>query len=75
MCCVIDLTMPGMGGRELLARLRESEPQLPVVLISGYSQDELRGGDMDVSNVAFLQKPFEMNKLASALGQVVDHMH
>jgi PAS domain S-box-containing protein len=63
---LLDLTMPGLGGEATLAEIRCSHPDLPVVLMSGYSKD----GDASRSAAsisAFLQKPFTLDQLAEAL--------
>ena len=42
---LLDMTMPEMSGADVFIRLREIRPDLPVVLMSGYHEDELtRGG-------------------------------
>jgi signal transduction histidine kinase/CheY-like chemotaxis protein len=67
-----DVVMPGMGGTELLERLHEVSPELPVVLMSGYSRDELT---LDIRALAmdFLEKPFTRSEvervIRSALGR------
>ena len=40
-CVILDLTMPGMSGDEVYSELRRREPHLPVIITSGFSQDEL----------------------------------
>jgi nitrogen-specific signal transduction histidine kinase/CheY-like chemotaxis protein len=66
---VTDVVMPGMRGPDLAARLREQRPDLPVVFMSGYGgqpfEHELGRGD------AFLTKPFGIEALLSALGEVL----
>lgn len=37
---ITDLTMPRMGGRELVERLRIRRPELPAIFVSGYAGDE-----------------------------------
>lgn len=55
---LLDLTMPGMSGVEVLAEIRRTHPTLPVIIASGYDHDDaLRGIDGDAA-VSFLQKPF-----------------
>jgi two-component system cell cycle sensor histidine kinase/response regulator CckA len=55
---ITDLVMPGMGGRELMERIREMEPGLPVMPTSGYVLPE------DKKNAAgYLQKPFTSTEL------------
>ena len=53
--------MPGaLDGQELALRLQKLSPKLPIVLISGYSDNV--GSDM-----TFLSKPFSMDQLKSAI--------
>lgn len=65
--CVLDLTMPGIGGAELLSHIREISTEVPVLLISGYSQQEVRNRGLDSPNVHFLQKPFTFGQFKSAI--------
>ncbi|MCA9576697.1 MAG: response regulator [Myxococcales bacterium] len=66
---VLDLTMPRMDGFELLRRLRVGSPDLPVVLMSGYVESDIRERfeSDDDSGVQFLQKPFSLDALERAL--------
>jgi CheY-like chemotaxis protein len=59
-----DLVMPGMGGRELADRLRADDGKLPVIYISGYSEDSLRDTD---DGAILLQKPFRPQDLLRAV--------
>ena len=63
-----DLVMPGMGGWELVATLRERWPGVRVVVMSGYSE-ELVGA---VQDVAFLPKPFTAGELANLVRATLD---
>ena len=60
--CVVDLTMPGMAGMELLSRIQEIRSDIPVLLMSGYSRLEVRQQEARSSQVRFLQKPFTMEQ-------------
>jgi signal transduction histidine kinase len=55
---ITDLVMPGMGGRELAERIRQSHPHLPVMPTSGYVMAE----DKNIG-AGFLQKPFTSTEL------------
>jgi len=68
---LLDLTMPRMGGREAFQRLRELQPDLPVVLYSGYSEQESLQDALAQGFARFLQKPFRMEELRTALQQVL----
>jgi len=67
---VSDAVMPGMTGAEFLDRVRELAPDLPIVLMSGYSQDELQGGIRDRADT-FLEKPFSTGSLMGAVDEVL----
>jgi FixJ family two-component response regulator len=56
-----------MSGIELARRLRESNPQLPVVLISGQTNQSQFGPDELPRGTVFLQKPFSMEVLLRAI--------
>lgn len=61
-----DIVMPKMDGLKLLARLKESRPTMPVVLMSGYPavDDDQSRADM---NVSWLTKPLNLHELAEAI--------
>ncbi len=58
-----DVIMPGMNGRELADRLTSMRPELKVLFISGYSDEELAGYGPLPEGAAFLQKPFSLATL------------
>jgi two-component system cell cycle sensor histidine kinase/response regulator CckA len=69
---VTDVVMPGMNGREFVEALHARSPGIPVLYMSGYTDDDIiRRGLMD-SSVAFLQKPFTAKGLASLVRSVLD---
>ncbi|MEO8194242.1 MAG: PAS domain S-box protein [Gemmatimonadales bacterium] len=62
---ITDMVMPEMGGRELARRVRATRPEVPLVFMSGYTDDEdLRRSFLD-SGSAFLEKPFTPELLLS----------
>ncbi len=60
---LLDLTMPVLGGREVLRALRERAPVLPVVLTSGYSEEDALREDATDRCTTFLQKPYAAHDL------------
>jgi two-component system, cell cycle sensor histidine kinase and response regulator CckA len=66
-CVLLDITMPGKGGIETLRGLRELDSTVPIILTSGYNeQDALQ--DLVGRRVAgFLQKPFQLVDLLAAV--------
>jgi PAS domain S-box-containing protein len=67
---VSDIVMPGMSGRDLALRLREKTPELPIVFMSGYTDDALLGGDFITTRL--LPKPFDAEQLLRAVRDELD---
>jgi PAS domain S-box-containing protein len=61
---VLDWMMPGFSGEQFHKALRQLRPTLPVVLVSGYSLEEMA---VDDPYVVRLQKPMTLNQLADAI--------
>ncbi len=68
---LLDLAMPRMDGQETLRRLRASPSNVPVLLMSGYDEDNVTGGELGRGAAGFLQKPFRAADLARGLEQVL----
>jgi two-component system, cell cycle sensor histidine kinase and response regulator CckA len=68
-CVLIDLTMPDMSGDRVIATLRDSAPELPVVLMSGYSAEEMALRVGASHSTYFLQKPFSSEMLRATLAR------
>jgi CheY-like chemotaxis protein len=66
-----DLAMPVIGGLELARRLQEQRPGLPVVFMSGYTDDEVVRRGLLERGVPFLEKPFSPELLARTLQQLL----
>jgi two-component system, response regulator FlrC len=62
---ILGVHMPGMNGIELLGRLRESHPGLPVIMLTG--DPALRERCLALGARAFLTKPFEKRDLREAI--------
>lgn len=62
---ISDVVMPGMDGPAMVRKIRESRPDLPVLFMSGYAEEQLRKS-IDIDHVSFLPKPFSVNQLAQA---------
>ena len=69
---VTDVVMPNLSGRELGERLAELRPGLPVLFISGYTDDDVIRRGLLTPGSPFLQKPFEPDALARKVRQVLE---
>jgi CheY-like chemotaxis protein/nitrogen-specific signal transduction histidine kinase len=67
---ITDIVMPRMNGREMSAAIRERWPGLPVLFISGYTNDEVVGRGLLAPGEAFLQKPFPPGALVAAIQEL-----
>jgi len=62
---ISDVVMPTMDGPTTVREARKTHPDLPILFISGYAEEQLRKS-IDLERVAFLAKPFSVQKLAEA---------
>ncbi len=64
---ITDLRMPKMHGIDLLKTVKEDYPQLPVVVITGFSDDTTKDKAIDARADGFLAKPFRVNDIQGLL--------
>jgi two-component system cell cycle sensor histidine kinase/response regulator CckA len=69
---VTDVVMPQMSGPELAKRLAAARPELKVLCMSGYTDDSIVRHDVLKPGVAYLQKPFTPQSLATKVREVLD---
>jgi signal transduction histidine kinase len=67
---ILDVAMPGCGGYEVLAFSRATLPELPVVLMSGYTE-RVRGEGGEEEPDAFIEKPFTAKALDATIDEVL----
>ena len=67
-----DLVLQTLSGGELARRLVGRWPQLKVILMSGYTEDEVVRREVAAGRVRFLQKPFDLATLAAAVRATLD---
>jgi two-component system, OmpR family, phosphate regulon response regulator PhoB len=68
---VLDLSLPGLGGLDLLRRLREAGDRTPVVVLSGRSGEGDRILGLDLGADDYLVKPFSPGELAARVRSVL----
>ena len=69
---ILDMIMPGMSGAEAFDRLREINPDIRVLLSSGYSMNSEAKHIMDRGCNGFLQKPFLLERLSGKIRDLLD---
>lgn len=67
---VLDMIMPEMGGKETYERIREIDPDVKILIASGYAQDENTAEILKRGSSGFIQKPFTMKELAQKIREL-----
>lgn len=67
---VSDVVMPSMDGPAMAREIRRVKPDLPVLFMSGYAEEQLRR-EIDIPNMHFLAKPFSVAQIVAAVEQVL----
>ena len=68
---LLDMVMPNMGGGETYDRLKEINPNIKVVLASGYAIDGEATKILERGCNGFIQKPFNVSELSQKLGKIL----
>ncbi len=66
---ITDVMMPGMDGPTMAKKIREMNPDLKIIFISGYTEDRLK--DHMGDNIYFLPKPFTLKQLAEKVKEAL----
>jgi DNA-binding NtrC family response regulator len=68
---ILDLSMPGLSGEEVLAEIHQIRPGAPVILASGYSEQEATGNIRPGELAGFIKKPYRLDALAHKISSVL----
>ncbi|MBA3657423.1 MAG: PAS domain S-box protein [Gemmatimonadaceae bacterium] len=69
---VSDVVMPGMGGRELADNMRAMNPSLPVLFMSGHSDEAVASHGALATGAGFMAKPFAIQTMVRRIREVLD---
>ena len=69
---LLDMIMPGMSGEETFTTLKALNPEIKVILLSGYSIDGQATKILERGCQAFIQKPFKIATLSGKVREVLD---
>ncbi len=67
---VSDVVMPGMDGPAMARAIRKVQPDLPVLFMSGYAEEQLRS-EIDIDNMHFIAKPFNVQQINEEVGRIL----
>ena len=71
---VLDVAMPGLSGLEVAARIREREPDLPVIILTCHDDVSFMQTAVRLRLMEYLLKPVDLPLLEKALGNCIDEM-
>lgn len=66
---VLDLVMPGLNGIETLKRLKDENPDLQIIILTGHASLEKGIEAIKAGAVDFMEKPVDINKLMEKIGE------
>lgn len=67
-----DIKMPGMDGIELLTKIQEDKPEIPVIMISGHGNVETAVDALKKGAYDFIEKPIDLNRLLVTVRNALD---
>lgn len=67
---VLDLQLPDLYGTEVLSKIKEIKPEIPVVILTGHGTEKDREECMVLGAYAFMHKPLDIEELLSLLGEI-----
>jgi two-component system cell cycle sensor histidine kinase/response regulator CckA len=67
---VSDVVMPSLDGPAMARSIRKIAPELPVLFMSGYAEEQLRK-EIGITNAWFMPKPFSVQQLSEKVGDVL----
>jgi CheY-like chemotaxis protein len=65
-----DINMPGMDGLELLGEIKQRRPDLPVMMVTAYGDEERRTRARELGAIEFITKPVDFDQLKEQLSQL-----
>jgi len=72
---ILDLIMPVLNGPDTFRELKAIDPDVKVLISSGFSQNETTNGLVDEGALGLLSKPFKINELAHALAKHISDIN
>lgn len=64
---IVDLKMPGIDGFDVLRKVKQTRPEIEVIIVTGHGSEEDRQLCLDLGAFAYLQKPLDINALSEAI--------
>lgn len=69
-CVLLDMNMPGMSGLEVLREIKKGWPEVPVLMMTAYTNAELRAEIIESGAMVFFEKPFNISELINTVNEI-----
>jgi DNA-binding response OmpR family regulator len=69
---ILDVMMPGLGGFEVLRRIKAQHPQLPVILLTGRGSEKEGVKGMQLGAFDYLMKPLDIEELIKKMQEAIE---
>lgn len=70
---VTDISMPGMSGVEMFGQIRQSQPDTPVIFLSGIGDENYRAGVLALGAYAYHFKPYKLTDIEDSVASAIAH--
>jgi two-component system cell cycle sensor histidine kinase/response regulator CckA len=70
-CVLINLTMPKMNGAELFHKFRHIRKNIPVIICSGYTEEQVMNRFREIKPAGFIQKPYSLKQLEEKMKMII----
>jgi two-component system, OmpR family, response regulator CpxR len=71
---IVDLKMPGIDGMEILERVKQTWPQIQVIVLTGHGSEQDKKKCTGLGAFAYLQKPVDINLLSKTLKEAHENI-
>lgn len=68
---ITDIRMAPVDGMEILKRVHDEQPSLPIIVISAYSSDKTARQSMEMGCTAYIKKPFKIQEVLDAINRAL----
>jgi FixJ family two-component response regulator len=69
---IVDLRLPGISGQEMIRKVKQSNPQMKVIIVSGLDNIDLKRIAVEVEAEDFFSKPIDLERFLSSVGRCLD---
>lgn len=69
-CILLDMKMPGIDGIEVLKRIKNGWPKIPVIMMTAYGEVEMTNDALKIGAVEYFTKPFDIYEVRDAVSAI-----